>query len=118
MWFPRVPLIFLPEWHVYRCFVSWVVNSWGLWPDSHVLHLLLVSCRRVISRGTVFHDLIRLAPFAQLQFQVGSALLLLQLSSSGDYSSTEIGSERNIWQLPRVKEAICVTAVAKLEINK
>lgn len=54
----------------------------------------------------------------QLQFQVGSALLLLQLSSSGDYSSTEIGSELNIWQLPRVKEAICTTAVAKLEINK
>lgn len=54
----------------------------------------------------------------QLQFQVGSALLLLQLSSSGDYSSTEIGSELNVWQLPRVKEAIRVTAVAKLEINK
>lgn len=79
---------------------------------------LLVSCKRLISRGTVFHNLIRLAPFTQLQFQVGSALLLLQLSSSGDYSSTEIGSELNVWQPPRVKEAIRVTAVAKLEINK
>lgn len=79
---------------------------------------LLVSCRRLISRGTVFHNLIRLAPFAQLQFQVGSALLLFQLSSSGDYSSSEIGSELNVWQLPRVKEAIRVTAVAKLDINK
>jgi len=79
---------------------------------------LPVSCRRLISRGTVFHNLIRLAPFARLQFQVGSALLLLRLSSSGDYSSTEIGSELNVWQLPRVREAIRVTAVSKLEINK
>lgn len=79
---------------------------------------LLASCRRLISRGTVFHNLIRLAPFAQLQFQVGSAFLLLQLSSAGDYSSTETGPELIIWQPPQVKEAVRGTAVAKLEINK
>lgn len=79
---------------------------------------LLVSYRRLISRGTVFPNLIRLAPFAQLQFQVGSALLLLHLSSSGDYSSTEIGSGLSTWQLPWVKEEIRVPVVAKLDRNK
>lgn len=75
-----------------------------------------VSCKRLLSRGTLFHNLIRLAPSVRLQFQVG--LALPRLSSAEDYSSTETGPEPNLWQPPWVKEAICDAAAAKLEIKK
>lgn len=79
---------------------------------------LPVSCKRLVSRGTLFHNLIRLAPSVQLQFQAGLAFPWPQLSSAEDYSSTETGPEPNLWQPPRVKEAIHEAAAAKLEIKK